>query len=43
MVTQFDDTCGFLNIAILNNGMTMKARFYSDDGTIKDYFTIKKS
>ena len=43
MVSQFDDTCGYLNIAIENSGLTMKAKFYSDDGIIKDSFTINKS
>jgi hypothetical protein len=34
---------GFLNIDVVNNGLTMKGELYSnDDGTIKDSFTINK-
>jgi predicted phosphodiesterase len=34
---------GFLNLAIVNDGLTMKATFYANDRTIKDQFTIGKT
>ena len=33
---------GFLNIDIVDNGLTMKGTLYSNDGTINDEFTISK-
>jgi Calcineurin-like phosphoesterase len=41
VVTQFKGY-GFLNIDIVNNGTTLDAKFYANDGTIKDQFTITK-
>jgi hypothetical protein len=35
-------TYGFLNIDIVNDGLTMKAAFYANDGTLKDQFKIDK-
>jgi predicted GH43/DUF377 family glycosyl hydrolase len=34
---------GFLNIDVVNNGLTMKGTLYSNDVTIGDSFTINKS
>jgi hypothetical protein len=33
---------GFLNIDVINNGTTFDAKFYANDGTIKDQFSITK-
>jgi hypothetical protein len=33
---------GFLNIDVINNGETLSGKFYANDGTIKDHFTITK-
>jgi concanavalin A-like lectin/glucanase superfamily protein/calcineurin-like phosphoesterase family protein len=41
-VTQLTDTYGFLNIDILNDGKTLKATFFENDGTTRDQFTIQK-
>jgi hypothetical protein len=43
IVTQYDEGSGFLNIDVLNNGTTFNAKFYANDGTIKDEFSITKS
>jgi hypothetical protein len=42
-VMQYTLTYGFLNIDIANDGLTMKAAFYANDGTLKDQFKINKS
>jgi hypothetical protein len=34
---------GFLNIDVMDNGQTFNASFYSNDGSIKDQFSIKKN
>ena len=34
---------GFLNVYVTNNGDTFTGKFYANDGTIKDQFTITKS
>jgi hypothetical protein len=34
---------GFLNIDVIDNGQTFNATFYSNDGSIKDQFSIKKN
>jgi hypothetical protein len=34
---------GFLNIDVIDNGQTFNATFYSNDGGIKDQFSIKKN
>jgi hypothetical protein len=34
---------GFLNLALVNDGLTMRATFYANDRTIKDQFTIDKT
>lgn len=35
---------GFLDVAVINNGTTLSAKFYpNDEGTVKDQFTITKS
>ena len=36
---------GFLDVAVINNGTTLSAKFYANDndGSIKDQFTITKS
>ena len=41
VVTQ-SKTYGILNIDVLNNGTTLDATFYANDGTIKDHFSITK-
>jgi hypothetical protein len=41
VVTQ-SETYGILNIDVLNNGTTLDARFYANDGTVKDHFSITK-
>jgi hypothetical protein len=33
---------GFLNIDVMNNGETLSGKFYANDGSIKDHFTITK-
>jgi hypothetical protein len=33
---------GFLNIDVINNGTTFDAKFYANDGAIKDQFSITK-
>jgi hypothetical protein len=30
----------FLVVAIINNGKTLSAKFYDNDGAVKDQFTI---
>jgi hypothetical protein len=42
MVTQYVGY-GFLNIDVIDNGQTFNATFYSNDGSIKDQFSIKKN
>jgi predicted transcriptional regulator len=42
-VTQSTNMFGFLNIDITNNGLTLKATFFGNDGSTKDQFTIQKS
>jgi Calcineurin-like phosphoesterase len=34
---------GFLNIDVINNGRLFNATFYSNDGSIKDHFSITKN
>jgi glucose/arabinose dehydrogenase/predicted MPP superfamily phosphohydrolase len=34
---------GFLNIDVLHNGTMLEGKFYENNGTIKDHFTIVKS
>jgi hypothetical protein len=34
---------GFLDVIITNNGRTLNAKFYANDGSIKDHFAINKS
>jgi hypothetical protein len=34
---------GFLNVDVINNGTTLKAKFYDNDGAIEDQFTVTKS
>jgi hypothetical protein len=41
VVTQFKGY-GFLNIDVVNNGAMLDAKFYANDGTIKDQFMITK-
>ncbi len=43
IVMQDTLTYGFLNIDMVNDGLTMKAAFYANDGTLKDQFKIDKS
>ena len=43
VVNQFSGTYGYLDVSMTNNGLTLKATFYANDGTIKDTFTINKS
>jgi hypothetical protein len=33
---------GFLDITMINNGEAVSAKFYANDGSIKDQFTIHK-
>jgi len=33
---------GFLDVNIVNSGRTLSAKFYANDGSVKDQFTIKK-
>jgi Calcineurin-like phosphoesterase len=42
MVTQYVGY-GFLNIDVIDKGQTFNATFYSNDGSIKDQFSIKKN
>ena len=42
IITQYLEH-GFFDAAIINNGKTLDAKFYDNDGSIKDQFTIKKS
>jgi calcineurin-like phosphoesterase family protein len=41
IVTQFLDH-GFLDVALINNGTQLDCRFYSNEGIVKDHFTIIK-
>jgi len=41
LVTEFTDTIGYIDISVINNG-TMKGVYYSNEGEVKDQFTIKK-
>lgn len=41
VVTQFAEY-GFINIDVINNGKTFDIKFYANDGTIKDQFSITK-
>ena len=34
---------GFLNVDVINDGTTLSGKFFANDGTIKDQFTITKS
>lgn len=34
---------GFLNVDVINDGTTLSGKFFANDGTIKDQFTIIKS
>ena len=34
---------GFLNVDLIKNGTTLNGKFYANDGTIKDQFTITKT
>jgi hypothetical protein len=43
IVTQSSSYHGFLNIDVLNGGTTFSAKFYANDGTVKDQFAITKS
>jgi hypothetical protein len=43
IVKQFASTFGFLNVDVVNNGMTLRGTFYSNDGTVKDQFSITRS
>jgi predicted phosphodiesterase len=42
-VTQSPNMFGFLNIDMLNNGLTLKGTFFGNDGSTRDQFTIQKS
>jgi hypothetical protein len=41
-VTQSENIFGFLNIDILDEGMTLRATFFGNDGLTRDQFTIRK-
>jgi predicted phosphodiesterase len=41
IATQFVEH-GFLNVDVIDNGLTMRGTFYTNDGTVKDQFTISK-
>jgi hypothetical protein len=41
-VTQVEDMFGFLNIDIINDGKTLRATFFGNDGLARDQFTIRK-
>jgi Calcineurin-like phosphoesterase/3D domain len=34
---------GFLNVDVINNGTTLNAKFYDNDGAVEDKFTVTKS
>jgi hypothetical protein len=34
---------GFLNVDVINNGETLNGKYYANDGSIKDQFTITKT
>ena len=42
IITQFL-AHGFLDVSFTNNGKTLSAKFYANDGSVKDQFTIDKS
>ena len=42
VATQYEGF-GFLNVDVINNGVTLDGKFYANNGTIKDQFTITKS
>ncbi len=41
VVSQFVDH-GFLDVGLFDNGTQLDAKFYNNDGLVKDHFTIKK-
>jgi hypothetical protein len=41
VVTQFKEY-GFINIDVINNGATFDAKFYANNGSIRDQFSITK-
>ena len=41
VATQYEGF-GFLNVDLINEGTTLTAKFFANDGTIKDQFTITK-
>jgi len=41
VITQFL-AHGFVDVSITNNGKTLSGRFYANDGSVKDQFTINK-
>jgi hypothetical protein len=43
LVNQTDSSYGFLNVDVINNGTKLSAKFLSNNGTVKDQFTIVKS
>jgi hypothetical protein len=42
IVNQDDQGYGHLNVEVIDDGLTMNATFYTNDGTIKDQFSISK-
>jgi Calcineurin-like phosphoesterase len=42
IATQYNAGHGFLDISVINNGETLNAKFYANNGSIKDQFTINK-
>ena len=43
IVNQTDSSFGFLNVDVINNGTQLSAKFLSNNGIVKDQFTIVKS
>jgi hypothetical protein len=41
VVTKFKEY-GFINIDVINNGATFDAKFYANNGSIRDQFSITK-
>jgi Calcineurin-like phosphoesterase len=42
VIYHHDDTYGFLNMDVTNNGQTITGKFFATDGTTKDQFSLHK-
>jgi len=42
IATQYNGGHGFIDVTITDNGRTLNAKFYANDGSVKDQFTVNK-